>query len=115
MLRLRPASLVGRREESSPDGTMACWRGVQAPEADDAAAADNGDGSGNGNGGMRRFATLGKDPTVRTDFLPDKDRQRQEEELREQLKKEWALRQVRRTGSCLPGGRADGPGCGGHC
>jgi hypothetical protein len=33
-----------------------------------------------------RYAKLGKDPTVRTDFLPDKDRQRQEEELREKLK-----------------------------
>lgn len=73
---------------------------------------------------MRRFATLGKDPTVRTDFLPDKDRQRAEEELREQLKKEWALRQVGTVGGWarLKEGRRGGwpaqgeairqPGCG---
>lgn len=42
----------------------------------------------------RRFATLGKDPTVRSDFLPDKDRDRDEQELREQLKREWELQQV---------------------
>jgi protein FAM50 len=42
----------------------------------------------------RRFATLGKDPTVRADFLPDRDRERQEEVLREQLKKEWAGKQA---------------------
>lgn len=42
----------------------------------------------------RRFATLGKDPTVRSDFLPDKDRDREEQELREQLKQEWEEKQV---------------------
>ncbi|KAG7669498.1 hypothetical protein Ndes2437B_g05676 [Nannochloris sp. 'desiccata'] len=41
----------------------------------------------------RRFATLGKDPTARADFLPDRDRERQEQALREQLKKEWATKQ----------------------
>jgi hypothetical protein len=39
-----------------------------------------------GGGPPLRYAKLGKDPTVRTDFLPDKDRERQEEELREKLK-----------------------------
>ena len=39
-----------------------------------------------------RYAKLGKDPTVRTDFLPDKDREREEEELREKLKVcAWAM------------------------
>jgi len=41
----------------------------------------------------RRFATLGKDPTVRADFLPDRDRECQEQALREQLRKEWAANQ----------------------
>lgn len=40
-----------------------------------------------------KFSTLGKDPTVKTDFLPDKDRERLEEELREKLKKEWVAKQ----------------------
>lgn len=30
---------------------------------------------------------LGKDPNVATDFLPDKDREQQEEQLRKQLAK----------------------------
>jgi protein FAM50 len=42
----------------------------------------------------RKFATLGKDPTVTTAFLPDKDRDCQEEELRQQLAKEWELQQA---------------------
>jgi protein FAM50 len=41
----------------------------------------------------RRFATLGKDPTVRSDFLPDRDREREEQDLREQLRKEWTTHQ----------------------
>ena len=46
-----------------------------------------------GKGKPRKFATLGKDPTVRADFLPDRDREREEEALREQLKREWSERQ----------------------
>jgi len=36
---------------------------------------------------------LGKDPTARTDFLPDREREAQEIAVREQLKKEYELRQ----------------------
>ena len=36
---------------------------------------------------------VGKDPTVPTDFLPDRERERQEEDLRHQLKTEFQLRQ----------------------
>ena len=43
---------------------------------------------------MNKLAKLGKDPTVPTDFLPDVDRDRQEEELRVQLRREWELRQA---------------------
>ena len=34
-----------------------------------------------------RFAKFGKDPTVSTAFLPDRDREREEEDLRNQLRK----------------------------
>mmetsp|Transcript_4399 Transcript_4399/g.12345 ORF Transcript_4399/g.12345 Transcript_4399/m.12345 type:complete len:327 (+) Transcript_4399:152-1132(+) len=34
-----------------------------------------------------------KNPTVRTDFLPDRDREKEEAELREQLKREWEEQQ----------------------
>ncbi|KAK9807062.1 hypothetical protein WJX72_012353 [[Myrmecia] bisecta] len=40
-----------------------------------------------------KFAKLGKNPGVHTDFLPDKDREAAEEKLREQLRKEFLLRQ----------------------
>ncbi|EFJ47279.1 hypothetical protein VOLCADRAFT_61744 [Volvox carteri f. nagariensis] len=39
------------------------------------------------------FAKFGKDPTVATDFLPDKDRERLEAEMRAALRKEWQLAQ----------------------
>lgn len=37
---------------------------------------------------------FGKDPTVRSDFLPDREREREEEALREQLKSEWLAQQA---------------------
>eukprot|EP00198_Chlamydomonas_reinhardtii_P003194 XP_001692530.1 predicted protein [Chlamydomonas reinhardtii] len=42
---------------------------------------------------QRKFGKFGKDPTVTTDFLPDKDRERLELEMRAQLRKEWQLAQ----------------------
>lgn len=70
--------LAAPREELS---SKAAPPGKAAPEA-------------NPGGAPRRFATLGKDPSVQSDFLPDRDRERQEEELRQALKREWALRQA---------------------
>lgn len=43
----------------------------------------------------RKYATLGKDPTVNADFLPDRDREREEEHLRETLRKEWNEQQAK--------------------
>lgn len=36
---------------------------------------------------------LGKDPTVNTSFLPDRDREESERRLREELRQEWLQRQ----------------------
>ena len=58
-------------------------------------SSSNGDAGAHaaaGGAARPRYATLGKDPGVRTDFLPDRDRAREEEELREKLKREYALR-----------------------
>ena len=41
----------------------------------------------------QRLGKLGKNPAVPTDFLPDVDRERDEERMREQLKREYELRQ----------------------
>ena len=40
-----------------------------------------------------RLKKVGKDPTARTDFLPDKEREAEEEAVRTQLRKEYELRQ----------------------
>ncbi|PRW18417.1 XAP5 CIRCADIAN TIMEKEEPER [Chlorella sorokiniana] len=76
----------------------------EAAEAAKPSTSGRNGSSGNGGGGSDRedgegasrprYSRLGKDPTVRTDFLPDKDRQREEDELREKLKEEYALRQA---------------------
>ncbi|MEW5303656.1 MAG: hypothetical protein WDW36_006327 [Sanguina aurantia] len=42
-----------------------------------------------------KFGKLGKDPSVKTSFLPDKQREQQEEELRSTLRKEWQAGQDR--------------------
>ena len=41
----------------------------------------------------QRLGKLGKNPAVPTDFLPDVDREREEERMREQLKREYELRE----------------------
>ena len=48
----------------------------------------------------QRLGKLGKNPAVPTDFLPDVDRERDEERMREQLKREYELRQQACT-SCF--------------
>lgn len=68
--------------------------GNKGPLSLGAKLTDGGDGCSLTLAPARRFATLGKDPTVRADFLPDRDRERQEEALRVELKKEWAATQA---------------------
>lgn len=40
-----------------------------------------------------RLKKIGKDPTAKTDFLPDKEREAEEEAVRAQLRKEYEFRQ----------------------
>ena len=40
-----------------------------------------------------KVSGIGKDPSTHTPFLPDKEREQQEQHLREQLKQEYELRQ----------------------
>ncbi|KAK9113250.1 hypothetical protein Scep_020769 [Stephania cephalantha] len=59
---------------------------------------DNGsddDDAQNQNQGKKRFGNgkLGKDPTVETSFLPDSEREAEEQAERERLRKQWALEQ----------------------
>ena len=55
--------------------------------------ANNGSGGSGGNNSGSKPPKLGKDPSVRTDFLPDRERERMEEALRQKLKQEWLERQ----------------------
>ena len=49
-----------------------------------------------------KLTGIGKDPTTHTAFLPDKDREQQEQQMREQLKQEYELRQQVCTISAEP-------------
>ncbi|KAL7156526.1 hypothetical protein ABFS83_02G016300 [Erythranthe nasuta] len=44
--------------------------------------------------GRRKFGKLGKDPTVETSFLPDSEREAEEQAERERLRKQWLLEQA---------------------
>eukprot|EP00887_Chlorella_sp_A99_P001552 scaffold8.g1552.t1 len=84
-------------QAAQPQEAAAAEAAKPAGEAAQPSTSGGGGGGANGNGdggGRPRFATLGKDPSVHTDFLPDKDRERAEEELREKLKQEYTLRQA---------------------
>lgn len=65
---------------------------VPAPSAAASSAAAGGAGAPVDNVKKSKF---GKDPTVETSFLPDKDREREEAAMVEKLKQEWAAEQER--------------------
>jgi hypothetical protein len=69
-------------DEAAPSTSEAAAAKAAAPAADEAAAA-----AAAGPAAKRpKFSKLGKDPGVQTAFLPDKDRERQEEELKRRLR-----------------------------
>jgi protein FAM50 len=61
--------------------------GGEDPSAPSTSAAAAGPGDEGPASKRVKFSKLGKDPGVATSFLPDKDREMQEEELRQQLKR----------------------------
>ena len=63
--------------------------------ADRKASSEGNEADKKSNGAQQAAAPrrLGKDPTAQTDFLPDHEREAQEIAVREQLKKEYELRQ----------------------
>lgn len=71
---------AAKRSLSASGGEEACT--TAAAVADEAAAAAD-----HPMHKRPKFGKLGKDPRVATDFLPDMDRELQEEELRQQLKR----------------------------
>lgn len=79
-------------EEDADDGDDA--GPARAGPASISEQDDAGAGTHNSNVTKKaRLGKLGKDPTVSTDFLPDKEREEQEEMLRNQLKKEYQSQQ----------------------
>jgi protein FAM50 len=95
---------IGEEEEEEGE------EGGDTPDhdlANGAAAKENGAGTAEGKLAKEGKACVvlnkvGKDPTVETDFLPDRERERKEEELREQLKQEFLLRQQARARPGVP-------------
>ncbi|KXZ54696.1 hypothetical protein GPECTOR_4g764 [Gonium pectorale] len=76
------------------DGAAAGGGGRSGSEEPAGSSGNNSDGGGAGAlAKKRKFGKLGKDPTVATDFLPDKDRERLELEMRAALRKEWQAAQ----------------------
>lgn len=55
-------------------------------------------GNGGGGGGLFKKKKPLKNPEAETSFLPDPDREREEQELREKLKAEWLAEQERIKG-----------------
>jgi len=56
-------------------------------------AGTPGNGSDNDDERAAKRAKLGKDPTVATSFLPDREREEAERAIREELRKEWLAKQ----------------------
>ncbi|KAG2491992.1 hypothetical protein HYH03_009722 [Edaphochlamys debaryana] len=91
----------GTSAPSEPADARPGRAGSEGPAGSSGNASDgggNGGGAGTSGGGTlvplkRKFGKLGKDPGVATDFLPDKDRERLEVEMRAALRKEWQLAQ----------------------
>jgi len=84
----RAAGSVGASTSDAAAGSSAPEAGAQPPAAK-----------------RPKLSKLGKDPTVRTDFLPDKQREMMEEELRQRLKRvgaggEW----MGRVACCMKSG-----------
>ena len=80
---------------------MSCGVPLQGEKAED----DAGEKRHQEEREQLRLKKLGKDPTARTDFLPDKEREAEEEAVRAQLRKEYELRQKvrpvhRKAGLC---------------
>lgn len=71
-------------QEPVPAEAAAGTSGVSGDEAPSTSGAAAEDGPA---AKRPKFSKLGKDPGVATNFLPDKDRELQEEELRAQLKR----------------------------
>ncbi|KAG2434673.1 hypothetical protein HXX76_007566 [Chlamydomonas incerta] len=88
----RVAAAAAPPEPAADNG--ADGAGARAGSEEPAGSSGNGsDGGGALVKKQRKFGKFGKDPTVTTDFLPDKDRERLELEMRAQLRKEWQLAQ----------------------
>uniref|UniRef100_A0A383WCJ7 FAM50A/XAP5 C-terminal domain-containing protein n=1 Tax=Tetradesmus obliquus TaxID=3088 RepID=A0A383WCJ7_TETOB len=90
----RPAAAASTNGDEAPSTSAAA---AAEPAADAAAAAAAAEPAAEAAGAPApkrpRFGKLGKDPGVQTAFLPDKDREEQEKELKRRLQEEWVQQQ----------------------
>jgi protein FAM50 len=73
--------------ERGPGAAAAAERVASGAAASTSGGAGGSDGEAAPAPKRPKLSKLGKDPTVKTDFLPDKDRELMEEELRQKLKR----------------------------
>ncbi|GIL91663.1 hypothetical protein Vretimale_9551 [Volvox reticuliferus] len=92
--------VVALTEAPVEPATAANADAAEARAGSEEPAGSSGNGSDGGGAGAlavaskkRKFGKFGKDPSIATDFLPDKDRERLEAEMRAALRKEWQLAQ----------------------
>eukprot|EP00271_Cylindrocystis_brebissonii_P001705 TRINITY_DN1198_c1_g3_i1.p1 TRINITY_DN1198_c1_g3~~TRINITY_DN1198_c1_g3_i1.p1 ORF type:complete len:369 (+),score=122.62 TRINITY_DN1198_c1_g3_i1:257-1363(+) len=88
-------------EEEEEEGANGAGAGREGEDGGARAPVDAGNGKEHKgtNGEKKRrgggLGKLGKDPTVETSFLPDREREAEEQEERERLGHEWRLQQER--------------------
>ena len=71
--------------------------------AEDLEAAGGGGGAAPSDAVVARpKKKVRKDPTVKTDFLPDRERELAELQLKEKLKQEWLEKQEEEKSACRP-------------
>ena len=69
---------------------------VPTPKTKKKKKSGEGEGEGEGKGDApRKFGKFGKDPSVNTEFLPDRDREEEQRKEEERLKNEWIEEQAR--------------------
>eukprot|EP01138_Halocafeteria_seosinensis_P015423 gb/GECG01015740.1/.p1 GENE.gb/GECG01015740.1/~~gb/GECG01015740.1/.p1 ORF type:complete len:390 (+),score=83.69 gb/GECG01015740.1/:1-1170(+) len=91
-------SVVAQKATTSSDTLVKQENGTSSTASGDSERVSTGGSGGTQTeeqNGTKRQKKLGKDPNVRTDFLPDREREEEEARLREKLKQEWLQEQER--------------------
>ncbi|TNM86304.1 hypothetical protein fugu_006534 [Takifugu bimaculatus] len=95
LLKLEKQKEKKRKEEQKRK--IACLSFTADGDAEENEEEEDADDSSDSSAKKKK---LGKDPDVDTSFLPDRDREEEENRLREELRQEWELKQEKIKGEC---------------